>query len=59
MLCPFQKITIKLDAFDNKVIKDDQTATIKEIFAECSTDCASWNRLRGICMLCYASKNKE
>ena len=41
MLCPFQKITIKLDAFDNKVIKDVQTATIKEIFAECSTDCAS------------------
>ena len=59
MLCPFQKITIKLNAFGDKVIKDDQTATIKEIFAECSTDCASWNRLRGICMLCYASKNKE
>lgn len=57
MLCPFQKITIKLDAFDNKVTKDTEAATIKETFAECSTNCASWNRLRGICMLCYTSKN--
>lgn len=57
MLCPFQKITIKLDASGNKVTKDTETATIKETFAECSTNCASWNRLRGICMLCYTSKN--
>lgn len=57
MLCPFQKITIKLDASDIKVTKYTEVATIKETFAECSTNCASWNRLRGICMLCYTSKN--
>lgn len=57
MLCPFQKITIKLDEFDNKVAKDTKTATIKEIFAECSTNCAAWDRPKGICMLCYKSKN--
>ena len=57
MLCPFQKITIKLDIFDHKVTRDTETATIKETFGECSTNCASWNRLRGICMLCYTSKN--
>ena len=57
MLCPFQKVTIKLDALGNKVTKDTETATIKETFGECSTKCASWNGLRGICMLCYTSKN--
>lgn len=57
MLCPFQKITTKLDAFDNKVTKDTETAVIKETFSECSTNCASWNNPRGICMLCYTSKN--
>lgn len=57
MLCPFQKITIKLDILGNQVTKDTETATIKEIFGECSTNCASWNNYRGICMLCYKSKN--
>ena len=57
MLCPFQKITIKLDASDIKVTKYTEVATIKETFAECSTNCASWNKYKGICMLCYISKN--
>lgn len=57
MLCPFQKITTKLDIFGNKVTKDTETATIKETLGECSTNCASWNSYRGICMLCYKSKN--
>lgn len=57
MLCPFQKIITKQYAYDNEATKDVKTTTIKETFAECSTNCASWNRLRGICMLCYNSKN--
>lgn len=60
MLCPFQKIITKQYARDNEVIKDTETAIItKETFSECSTNCAAWNRLRGVCMLCYGSKSKE
>ena len=51
MLCPFRKTIIKLDAFGNEVTEDTETATVKEIFEECSIDCAYWDRLRGICML--------
>ena len=51
MLCPFRKITIKLDAFGNKVANDTEAATIEETFDECSTDCAYWDRLKGVCML--------
>ena len=57
MLCPFQKIIIKLDIFGHQVTRDTETATIKEILGECSTNCASWNKTRGICMLCYKSKS--
>lgn len=32
MLCPFQKIIIKLDIFGHPVTKDTETATIKETF---------------------------